>query len=176
MNMQVTMTRPKHRAAWMGTEYAITLTAGDSAGLIGVFEGLVPAGDGPPIHIHHREDEVLHVLEGDYEFWLDGRTSRGVPGHVGLPAAGRPAHLPGARQRSGPQPRGAHAGWLRKLIQSMRTRADLRIPADMDAIGELAERYGLEYVETGALGFKLTRLNQRTLRIQLKILGNLPQN
>ena len=39
-----------------------------------MFESTVPAGEGPPIHIHHNEDEVIHVLAGEYEFWLDGAT------------------------------------------------------------------------------------------------------
>ena len=33
----------------------------------------VPNG-GPPPHIHHREDEMFQVLEGEYEFNVGGRT------------------------------------------------------------------------------------------------------
>jgi uncharacterized cupin superfamily protein len=61
MNMQTSIANG-NKVVWMGTEYAITLPAAKSAGLIGVFEGIVPAGDGPPVHIHHKEDEVLHIL------------------------------------------------------------------------------------------------------------------
>ncbi|MFN3286471.1 MAG: cupin domain-containing protein [bacterium] len=31
---------------------------------ISVLEHLAPQGDSPPLHIHHTEDEVFHVIEG----------------------------------------------------------------------------------------------------------------
>ena len=31
---------------------------------IAVMESLAPHGDSPPLHVHHTEDEVFHVLEG----------------------------------------------------------------------------------------------------------------
>lgn len=42
------------------------------------FEG--PAGFGPPPHIHHREDEMFYVLEGEVEFWCDGSAVTYGPG------------------------------------------------------------------------------------------------
>jgi len=29
---------------------------------------------GPPRHIHHGEDEVIHIIEGDVRFWIEGET------------------------------------------------------------------------------------------------------
>ena len=31
---------------------------------IAVMESLAPYGDSPPLHVHHTEDEIFHVLEG----------------------------------------------------------------------------------------------------------------
>jgi mannose-6-phosphate isomerase-like protein (cupin superfamily) len=41
-----------------------------------LFEVATQPGTGPPPHIHHREDESFYVLEGDYEFLVEGRTLR----------------------------------------------------------------------------------------------------
>src|SRR5690348_5753318 len=30
-----------------------------------ILESLAPRGDGPPLHVHHHEDEAFHVLEGE---------------------------------------------------------------------------------------------------------------
>jgi quercetin dioxygenase-like cupin family protein len=30
-----------------------------------ILESLAPHGDGPPLHVHHDEDEAFHVLEGE---------------------------------------------------------------------------------------------------------------
>lgn len=41
-------------------------TAG--ADTLSVLEHWAPAGDSPPLHVHHREDELFHVLEGEFRF------------------------------------------------------------------------------------------------------------
>jgi len=40
-------------------------------------EATTPRGGGPPPHIHHREDEVIYVLEGELEFMVEGETVKG---------------------------------------------------------------------------------------------------
>ena len=65
---------------WLGTEYSIALPAAMSDGRCGAFEVRVNAGGGPPLHVHHGEDEVIHVIEGEIDFWLDGRVTRGGAG------------------------------------------------------------------------------------------------
>lgn len=37
-------------------------------------------GDSPPLHIHHTEDEIFYVLEGEMRFVLDGKEDRAGPG------------------------------------------------------------------------------------------------
>jgi quercetin dioxygenase-like cupin family protein len=46
-------------------------TGAASAGRMLVFETVVAAGDGPPLHTHAREDEMLYVLEGDFRFQVE---------------------------------------------------------------------------------------------------------
>ncbi len=52
-------------------------TTGD---LLDYFELVVPAGQGAPLHIHHKNDESLHVLEGDFTFQVDETESEAPPG------------------------------------------------------------------------------------------------
>ncbi|WP_223385553.1 cupin domain-containing protein [Oricola cellulosilytica] len=138
--------KKKTRAvSWMGTDYTITVSKGDSAGLIGVFEGRVPAGDGPPVHIHHNEDEVIHVIEGDYEFWLDGKTERAGPGRSVFLPRGVPHTFRVVGDRPGRNlailtPGGFEEFFIKAAEQ------DLTIPEDMAAVVELAGLYGLEFV------------------------------
>lgn len=133
------------RVCWMGTDYRITLPSRDSGGTIGVFEGAVPAGDGPPIHLHRGEDEVIHVLEGTYEFWLDGETSICGPGQsVFLPRG-----VPHTFRVRGPGPGRNLAiltpgGFETFFVEA--ARRGLAIPADMEAVVALAAGYGLEFL------------------------------
>jgi mannose-6-phosphate isomerase-like protein (cupin superfamily) len=37
---------------------------------------------GPPLHIHHREDETFFVIEGEFEFVCAGERTTGGPGTI----------------------------------------------------------------------------------------------
>jgi mannose-6-phosphate isomerase-like protein (cupin superfamily) len=53
-------------------------TQGDSF----VFEVITPAGHFVPPHIHEHEDEYGYIIEGAYQFFLDGRTYEAKTGDV----------------------------------------------------------------------------------------------
>lgn len=70
--------------------YPCKVTNKDSAGGCSIFEAVVPSHSGPPLHLHHREDEWFYILAGDFVFEVDGKQSP-------LPAGGSilaPRHLP----------------------------------------------------------------------------------
>jgi quercetin dioxygenase-like cupin family protein len=50
----------------------VTIRRPSSSGADGVsiMEHHLPYGDSPPMHLHHGEDEVFHVLEGEMRFKL----------------------------------------------------------------------------------------------------------
>lgn len=52
----------------------IRIHGGDTGGVVSAVESHDVPGGGPPPHIHHREDETFQVLEGDYEFTVDGKS------------------------------------------------------------------------------------------------------
>jgi mannose-6-phosphate isomerase-like protein (cupin superfamily) len=53
--------------------HVIRITAAQTGGRLGVFEAEVPAGEGPPPHVHDREEEFFRVLEGRFAFWCNGQ-------------------------------------------------------------------------------------------------------
>ncbi len=130
---------------WMGTEYAITVTGRDSAGIIGVFEGTIPVGEGPPIHIHHNEDEVIHVIDGVYEFWLDGEVSRARPGASVFLPRGVPHTFRVVGDSAGRSLAIVTPGGFENFFIEASERG-LMIPDHMAALGELAALYGLEFL------------------------------
>lgn len=75
---------------FLGNLVTVTATAAGTGGRLAVLEHLSPHGAGSPLHVHHREDEWFHVLDGELTVWVDGGVHV-VPagGFVFLPA-GRP--------------------------------------------------------------------------------------
>lgn len=64
----------------LGVQLLIRLRSGDTGGILStIVTHDVPGGGAPP-HIHSREDETFQVLEGDYEFTIDGQTLRATTG------------------------------------------------------------------------------------------------
>lgn len=54
-----------------GFEAVYKTTKGETGDLLDYFELTVPAGQGAPLHIHHKNDETLHVVEGEFTFQID---------------------------------------------------------------------------------------------------------
>jgi quercetin dioxygenase-like cupin family protein len=65
-------------------------TGAETAGSLTTLESLIAPGDGPPLHTHAREDEVLYVLEGDFRFQLGDDVHEAPPGSVMYVPSGVP--------------------------------------------------------------------------------------
>ncbi len=60
------------RSIWViGDRYTIKCDGNDTSGAFALIEAVVPPGNGPPPHIHSREDEAFYVLEGELQFYLE---------------------------------------------------------------------------------------------------------
>jgi quercetin dioxygenase-like cupin family protein len=57
----------------LGQRLEIAMSSERTGGAYGATEAVIEAGwDGPPPHIHRREDEAVYVLHGALEFVVDG--------------------------------------------------------------------------------------------------------
>jgi mannose-6-phosphate isomerase-like protein (cupin superfamily) len=68
-------------AFWF-TNHLMTVkaTAASTDGAYGLVEGLASAGSGPPLHVHHREDEAFWLLEGQLTVRCGEKTFTAGPG------------------------------------------------------------------------------------------------
>ena len=56
------------------------ITGQDSAGTISMFEFTISPRQGPPRHVHHREDETYYILTGEFVFEVGGTRYSLLPG------------------------------------------------------------------------------------------------
>jgi quercetin dioxygenase-like cupin family protein len=69
--------REGRRSLWMlGESLTYKVPSRQTGGAYSLFEVTTQPGAGPPPHVQHREDESFYVLEGEYEFSVEGRTLR----------------------------------------------------------------------------------------------------
>lgn len=74
---------PSEGPAWdmeTGRPAIFKLLSEETGGKIAIFEEVVPAGMGTPLHIHHTSDEVLYVLSGEFTFRLGEVTKQVASG------------------------------------------------------------------------------------------------
>jgi quercetin dioxygenase-like cupin family protein len=71
MTSAAASTHPDHPTAsepsmvwWQGALMTLKARSGSTGGALGLVEARFPADFGPPLHVHHREDEALYVLDG----------------------------------------------------------------------------------------------------------------
>lgn len=75
---------------FLNTLVTIRKPAAVGAEQLSVLESLAPHGDSPPLHVHHTEDEIFHLLEGDLRFRVGDRELVAGPGETLLAPKGVP--------------------------------------------------------------------------------------
>ncbi len=60
----------------LGVVHRVLLDGKQTHGALSIVELIVPPGEGIPRHVHHREEETFHVVEGELEVWCGGHTTR----------------------------------------------------------------------------------------------------
>ncbi|MGH9135367.1 MAG: cupin domain-containing protein [Ilumatobacteraceae bacterium] len=59
---------------------AVLASASDTNGVRGAVEVASPRGAVPPLHVHHREDEAIYVLDGEYSVFIGDDVIKASPG------------------------------------------------------------------------------------------------
>jgi quercetin dioxygenase-like cupin family protein len=91
MNMHLNNIQANSDVFWFGnTLVAIKLSSQSGADAISVVEHWMPHGEAPPLHIHQREDEVFHILDGAMRFRVGGDEVVGRAGDTVIAPKGVP--------------------------------------------------------------------------------------
>jgi|SRR5690242_6656526 len=69
-----TRTAPQVAPLWFIDGLVHVRVSGDETqGRYALLENHLPQGDMPPLHVHHEEDEVFHVLAGEVTLFVPGQ-------------------------------------------------------------------------------------------------------
>jgi mannose-6-phosphate isomerase-like protein (cupin superfamily) len=64
----------------MSAKSTYKATVEDTRGAYSLAIETTPAHNGLPLHVHHREDEAMYILDGEYEIQCGDRTIRATKG------------------------------------------------------------------------------------------------
>jgi quercetin dioxygenase-like cupin family protein len=82
--VSATATQPAHEGLYwfIASLLKVKLTGAETDGRLAVVEVTGPAGDMPPLHVHHADDETFVIDEGEMTLYVEDRVLRGGPGSV----------------------------------------------------------------------------------------------
>src|SRR5499427_6183183 len=142
-----------HSVWYNGSLMTFLATGEDTHGQFALIEAVARRGNVPPPHIHHREDEIFYILEGEIVVSVGDRTIKGTAGTMVF----LPRDVPHSFTIESDQSRMlillTPAGlerWFKEF--SVPATAMTLPPADEPAYGEVqrmleaAPRYGIEFV------------------------------
>src|SRR5579884_3465356 len=75
---------------FLNTLVDIHVSEADGKDGISVLEHRAPFGDSPPLHVHHTEDEIFHIIDGEFRMNIAGEIRRCGPGGILLAPKGIP--------------------------------------------------------------------------------------
>ncbi len=146
------------RSLWVFGELVMYKTrSGQTGGAYSLFEVVTQPGSGPPPHIQHHEDESFWVLEGEYEFLVEGRTLRAGTGSlVYVPKGNLHAHgNVGAgvgKMLVSQTPGGLHERFYEEIGEEMKegsTPPVIEDSQETERITRIAAGYGIEMPLSG---------------------------
>ena len=151
--------RGEGRSMWIfGELVTYKVTAEQTGGAYSLFEVMSrPEEGGPPPHVQHREDESFYVLEGEYEFLVEGRTLRAGAGSLlYVPRGNLHAHRNAGegvcRMLVSQTPGGSHERFFEEIGEE---GGDVSTPPvsegsqETERIARIAAEYGIEMLLHG---------------------------
>jgi mannose-6-phosphate isomerase-like protein (cupin superfamily) len=137
------------------------ITSDQTGGAYSLFEVASQPGEGgQPPHVQHREDEAFYVLEGEYEFVVEGRTMRvGAGSLIYVPRGNLHAHKNTGevlgRLLVSQTPGGLHERFFERIGQPVAGESWPPVsedPQDMRRIRAIAAEYGIKILLTPPVG------------------------
>ncbi|WGH79884.1 cupin domain-containing protein [Jannaschia ovalis] len=112
-------------------------------GAFAIWEEEIPAGAGPPLHVHEREHEVFTVISGRVRFVADGREHDAGPGDVMMIPPGVPHTFQGKEDAVATVmlTPGAASNFFAAV-----TEAGVDPATDMDAVIRIAADHNIRFV------------------------------
>ena len=145
---------PDRRSLWfLDTHVTIRVSARDGEDGISILEHRASHGDSPPLHIHHHEDEIFQVLDGEVRYRVGDREYRVGAGAFMLAPKGVPHtyRIESAEARMLTITRGAFEKFVRHFGRpaerdGLPDRSGPPTPEQAAALAQACREFGIELV------------------------------
>lgn len=138
--------RPKSVTVFGAMEIVFRAVSEDTEGAYSLFEMTIPPDQGPPPHVHSREDESFYVLDGAFNIQIGEQSFTASRGWFGF----GPRNIPHGFKAVGTSPGRmlmivTPAGFESFFDELAELTANP--PFDFDLVRALFEKYGMKIIE-----------------------------
>jgi quercetin dioxygenase-like cupin family protein len=144
-----------HTQLWLlNTLVTLRVSSEEGNDGLSLLETLAPRGASPPLHVHHTEDEVFHILEGELRFRVGDDELRAGAGETLLAPKGVP-HTYLVESERGRWLVATANGDFERFVRSFSRPAERselpepappRTPAQAEALAAACREHGIELV------------------------------
>lgn len=127
-----------------GIDFIVKVSSEQTGGAFTLLYNLNPSGTFLPPHVHGREDETFYILQGQYEFTIEGQLLSAGPGATVFAPRGIPHSYKVVSDDPGIALVLATPGGFEKCVKEMSMLA--LDPPDMPAVLETCSRYGIDFL------------------------------
>jgi mannose-6-phosphate isomerase-like protein (cupin superfamily) len=127
----------------LGHQSTFKVLSAQTGGAYAILEQQIPAGHGPPLHVHRHETEIFYILEGDFELTVGDRN---VPAPAGALLVG-PRDVPHTFRNVGPTTGKLLLTVIPGRFADYFLEVDGVPDGDRAAIKALAAKYDVEILE-----------------------------
>lgn len=137
------------QAVWyMSTRMTVKATGESTGGTLSLIEALVAPETAPPLHVHHRDDEMFYILDGSFLFRCGDELFQAGPGSFVFLPRGIPHSLKNVGQTVAKvltlsTPAGLHQYFVDAGTPALEDGLRPQ-PVDAKLLDALAGQYGME--------------------------------
>lgn len=128
---------------FLDTKVSFPVSHEQGADGISVMEAWAPKSHSPPLHVHHTEDELFRVLEGEFRFIVDGEERRLRAGDTLLAPKGVPHQFRVESPGGGRWLVVTTGGDFERFVRGF-SRTDGPAPPDPEALAAACAEHGIE--------------------------------
>ncbi len=129
----------------LGTPMRCKVRSEQTDGAYAVVENIIPPQAGPPAHVHHNEDEIFYVVEGEFEIRCGDEIYHASAGDLAV----LPRNVPHAFRNIGEREGKVHVtitpGGFERFFEEVSEQIRT-LPPDVEKLTAIARRYNVEFV------------------------------
>lgn len=129
----------------LGARMTCKIDSEETGGAYSIVETIVSPQGGPPPHVHHNEDEIFYVVEGEFEIRCGEETFKATKGALAVLPRNVPHSFRNTGASEGKLLTTITPGGFERFFAEVSTEVTT-MPPDIEKLKGIARKYNVEFL------------------------------